>query len=314
VTDLISGPDTGAIASSEPTEVLPPSDDRPVEWALTEAAPRKRRLGLWIGLGAGVVVLAAAAASLILNAPGTTIAGVAVGGMTPGMAADAISTRIATTQVALSGAGDGAELSGTDLGASVDAKALAEKAFADRPMWNLGAWMGSSIDAKVTLDPETAESALRAAVPDSYTDAVDAGVSFDAASATYTSTPATAGSGIPVPELEKAFTSAIEKGATKLTFSGDAKPVDPAITDAKAAAATEKLNGMLASIGFYVGEERTVPVAPDVAASWLKIADVDGELKITADPSAIQTVVATLPGLVDRPAVNAVNVIDSKGR
>lgn len=314
MTDLISGPDTGAIASSEPTEVLPPSDDRPVEWALTEAAPRKRRLGLWIGLGAGVVVLAAAAASLILIAPGTTIAGVAVGGMTPGMAADAISTRIATTQVALSGAGDGAELSGTDLGASVDAKALAEKAFADRPMWNLGAWMGSSIDAKVTLDPETAESALRAAVPDSYTDAVDAGVSFDAASATYTSTPATAGSGIPVPELEKAFTSAIEKGATKLTFSGDAKPVDPAITDAKAAAATEKLNGMLASIGFYVGEERTVPVAPDVAASWLKIADVDGELKITADPSAIQTVVATLPGLVDRPAVNAVNVIDSKGK
>lgn len=314
MTDLISGPDTGAVSSITPTEVLPPDDARPMEWALTEPAPKKRRLGLWIGLGAGVIALAAVGASLILIAPGTTVAGVAVGGMTPGMAADAISSRIATTEVALTGAGAGTTLSGTDLGARVDAKNLAEKAFADRPMWNIGAWMGAAIDTKVALDERAAESALRAAVPDSYVDAVDAVVSFDAASASYTSTPAQAGSGIPVPELAAAFTTAAEKGRTSFSFSGDPQPVAPAITDAKAASATEKLNTMLAGIGFYVGDERTVPIAPDVAASWLTVEDVDGELTISADPSAIQTVVATLPGLVDRPAVNAVNIVDSKGK
>ncbi|BDZ39068.1 L,D-transpeptidase [Microbacterium suwonense] len=313
MTDLISGPGTDAIPSSFVDDALPPHDGHPVEWAPAEPAPRKRRLGLWIGLGAGALALAAAGASLILIAPGTTVAGVPVGGMTPGMASAAISSRLASTEVELTGAGAGATLTGTDLGASVDAGALAEQAFADRPLWNLGSWMGDPIGAEVSLDPTAAERALRAAVPSSYIDPVDAVVAFDPASAAYTATPAASGTGISVSDLAEAFTAASDEGATTFSFSGDPTEVIPAITDEKAAATVENLNGMLAEIGFYVGDERTVPVAPEVAAKWLHIDQVDGELEITADQSAIQGMVATLPDLVNRDVVDATKVVDSKG-
>src|SRR5688572_26630500 len=59
-------------------------------WAPEDPAPRKRRLALWIGIPAGVAVIGLVASSLVLIAPGTSVAGVPVGGLTPGAAADAI--------------------------------------------------------------------------------------------------------------------------------------------------------------------------------------------------------------------------------
>ncbi|PKI92351.1 hypothetical protein CW368_05400 [Actinomycetales bacterium SN12] len=293
----------------------PPSADTPtVEWAPMEPAPKKRRLGLWIGLGAGVLALAAGAASLMLIAPGTTVAGVPVGFMTPGMAAEAVSTRMASTEVQLTDAGDGTRLAGTDLGASIDATALTDEAFADRPMWNLGAWMGEPINADVTLDPETADSALRTAVPSSFTPATDATVVFDPAAQAYTATPAEPGTGVSVDDLAAAFTDAVTAGKTSFAYSADPAEVPPLITDGKAAAAVEQLNGMLAEAGFYVGDERTVPLAPEVVASWLTVDAVEGELKISADPANIQPTVDALPEQVNRDTVNASNIVDSDGK
>lgn len=318
MTDLISGPGTGqshAILSDADTAALPPIDGaQPMEWAPMEPAPRKRRLGLWIGLGAGALAVAAAAASLLLIAPGTTVAGVSVGFMTPGMAAEAVSSRVASTEVQLTGVADGTRLAGADLGAGVDATALADQAFADRPMWNLGAWMGEPITPEVTLDAEVADSALRAAVPAGYTPATDATVAFDANAAKYAATPAEPGTGLSLDELTKEFTAALAAGETSFEFSGAPTEVAPLITDEKAAATVDKLNGMLAKAGFYVGDERTVPVAPEVAASWLTIAPADGELQITADAAKIQSVVDTLASKVDREVVNARNIVDSDGK
>lgn len=317
MTALIHGPSTGqssAVSSDADTIAQPPIDGtQPMEWAPMEPAPRKRRLGMWIGLGAGAVVLAAGAASLFLIAPGTTVAGVPVGFMTPGMAAEAVSSRVASTEVRLTGAGDGGAVAGADLGAGVDATALTEQAFADRPMWNLGAWMGEPIESAVTLDPEVADSALRAAVPAAYTPATDATVAFDAAAEKYAATPAEPGLGLSLDDLSTEFTAALASGETSFEFSGEPTDVAPQITDEKAAAAVEQLNGMLAKAGFYVGDERTVPIAPAVTASWLTIAPVDGELEITADSSKIQTVVDTLAAKVDREVVNASNIVDSEG-
>lgn len=308
MTDLISGPDTGAVS----TDALPPSDGtQPVEWAPVEPTPKKRRLGLWIGLGSGALVLAAAGASMILVAPGTTVAGVQIGGMTPGMAADAISSRIAGTKIELTGADS--TVTGADLGARVDATALADKAFAERPMWNLGSWMGDPITAAVTLDPETADRALHAAAPASYLEPVDAVVAFDAASSTYAVTAGKPGTGISVADLTSAFDDAAAEGHATFSFPATATEVAPSVTDEKAAATAEQLNTMLTTIGFYVGEERTVPIDPAVAATWLSVDDVDGELKITADTAAIQSVVSTLPDKVDRAVVNAQTIVDSQG-
>jgi len=317
VTDLISGPDTGSLGTPSrdaPTLAMPPvGGDRPMEWAPIEPAPRRRRPWMWVGIGAGAALLAAGAASTVLIAPGTTVAGVGVGGMTPGMAAEAISGHLASAQVELTGAGAGATVSGADLGATVDATALAEQAFAARPMWNLGTWMGEPVTAEVTLDEAAADRALRAAVPDSYVDPIDATVTYDAAAKKYVMTADETGTGISVPALEKAFTDANATGDFDFSFPGDPTEAVADITGEEATAAVDQLNGMLAKIGFYVGEERTVPVAPDVAATWLSVTAVDGELSIHADETAIQTTVGTLSESVNREVVNAVNVVDSKG-
>lgn len=327
VTDLISAPGAAAEAhgdDSAPTAVLSPTDgsteavppttgEQPLAWAPSEPAPKKRRLGLWIGLGAGAVVLAAGAASMVLIAPGTTVAGIPVGWMTPGAAAEAISTHLAETEVTLTGDGDGTVLTGADLGATVDATALADSAFAARPLWNLGTWMGDPVPAEITLDPEKANAALRAAVPTSFDDPVDAGVVFDAASGTYVITASETGTGIDVGDLNAALVDAVADGGKSFDYPGGPAEALPAVSDDDATATATTLNTMLGTIGFYVGEERTVPVAPAVAATWLTVVDDNGQLRIEADPQAIQATVDTLPGLVDRAPVNATNIVDSAG-
>ncbi|KTR75382.1 hypothetical protein NS234_15780 [Microbacterium oxydans] len=297
-----------------PTETVPPTTgDQPLAWAPIEPSPKKRRLGLWIGLGLGVVALGAGAASMILIAPGTTVAGIPVGWMTPGAAADAIDARLAQTEITLTGAGDGTVLTGADLGADVDATALADKAFAEHPLWNLGAWMGDPVPAEIAFDTAKADAALRGAVPTSFDDPVDAGVVFDAASGTFVITPAEAGTGIDLADLNAAFTAAVEEGRSALEYSGDAAEAAPAVSDDDATATATALNTMLPTVGFYVGEERTVPVDPAVAASWLTVVDDDGQLSIKADPQAIQATVDSLPSVVDRAPVNATNIVDSAG-
>jgi hypothetical protein len=135
------------------------------------------------------VALGAAAASLVLIAPGTSVAGVHVGFMTQGAAADAISGRLAETTVVLAGDGGDARVSGADLGATVEAQALAETAFAEHPLWNVTAWFPEPLDAPVAIDEAVAAEALAAAVPAMYTDPVDAEVAFDADSTAYVVTP-----------------------------------------------------------------------------------------------------------------------------
>lgn len=326
VTDVISAPGAaaGAHGDDAPTEVLTPSDaptdsmppadgDQPLAWAPIEPSPKKRRLGLWIGLGLGVIALGAGAASAILIAPGTTVAGIPVGWMTPGAAAEAISAHLAETEIVLTGEGDGTVLTGADLGAALDSTALADEAFAARPMWNLGAWMGDPVPADITLDADKALAALRGAVPTSFEDPVDAAVVFDTAKGAYASTPSAPGTGIDVVDLEAAFTTAISEGSKTLEYPGGPAEALPAVSDDDAAATVATLNTMLGKIGFYVGEERTVPVAPTVAATWLNVVDDDGQLRIEADAQAIQATVAKLPGLVDRAPVNATNIVDSAG-
>ena len=327
MTDLISTPGaaTGAqpddatptsvlTSADAPTDTVPPqSGDQPLAWAPTEPAPKKRRLGLWIGLGLGVVALGAGAASMILIAPGTTVAGIPVGWMTPGAAAETISSHLAQTEVTLTGEGDDAVLTGADLGATADATALADAAFSAHPMWNLGSWMGDPVPADIVLDQETASAALRAAVPGSFVDPVDAAVVFDAAKGTYTVTPSVPGTGIDVAELNAAFVEAVGEGRTTFEYPGGPAEALPAVSDDDATATATTLNTMLSTIGFYVGKERTVPVSPAVAASWLTVVDEDGQLRIEADPAAIQTTVDALPAAVDRAPVNATNIVDSAG-
>lgn len=317
MTDLATRPDADdAAADAADTAIIADGSGTPptVEWAPAQPKPKKRGRWLWIAVPAGIAVVGLVASSLILIAPGTAVAGVPVGGLTAGAAADAIDTRLAETTIVLTGEGGDVSLTGAELGASIDARALADSAFADHPMWNVGSWNADARPAAIALDTEQATEALRAAAPSLYTDPVDAAVEFDATTAAYSVTPAVEGTGIDVDAVQAALQSAFLAGDTTVEFDVVAAPVDALVSTSAAEAAVTSLNGILDTAGFYVGTERTVPLDRGMVASWLTVApDEDGVFAIEADPAAIQTSVDVLPSLVDRAPVNSVVVANKAG-
>lgn len=299
---------------SLPTSGVQVTEAAPVyEWAPEEPARKKRHLGLWIGIPSGVVAVTAVVASLLLIAPGTAVAGVPVGGLTVGGAADALDARLAATTVEVETPEGVAVVTGADLGASVDSHALAEAAFAAHPMWNVTQWNSAPLDAEITVDPTRATEALRSAAGSAHVEPQNAVVEYDAETASYVTTPATPGEGIDpaavVAALEEAFTS----GTGTATVADGVVPVRAALTTEEAEATTAQLNTILDSVGFYVGDERVVPVERDVAASWLTVAEEDGQLTVSADADAIQAVVDTLPGAVDREPMQATAITNTSG-
>ncbi|TDN87700.1 L,D-transpeptidase family protein [Microbacterium sp. BK668] len=323
MTDLATRPDANessddetatidATAQSDDTvETAPPE----YEWAPTEPAPKKRHLWLWIGIPVAAVAVGVGVTSLFLIAPGTSIAGVPVGGLTPGAAAEAVQRQLDVTTIVLTGPGGDAEITGDELGATIDAKALADEAFAAHPAWNLTAWNPEATEVVVTLDPETATEALRAAVPSMYTDPTNATIAFDGASATYVVGPAVDGSGIDVASVQTALTDAFASGETTVDLAATMAAVPAEGTTSVAQATAGILNGMLDTAGFYVGEERTVPIDRATFASWLTVTPAErGTFAISADANAIQPMVDGLAGAVNRAPVDSTTIVNSSGR
>lgn len=306
VTDLASRDQTD---DSSTTSTITPAEV-PAQWAPAEPAPKKRHLGLWIGIPAGVAVVGLVASSLVLIAPGTAVAGAPIGFHTSGAAVDSIQTRLAETEVTI-GEG-GPTLTGAELGATVDAEALAAQAFDDRPLWNVSQWFGEPLDAQVTLDPEIATAALRAAEPDLFTDPVPASIAFDGA--VYAAAPAEPGAGVDIAALEAAVHDAFAAGETSLTVTPTASVVEAAASTENAEGTVTALNAMLATIGFYVGDERVVPVDAATAATWLTVeADETGRFAISADAAAIQPMVDGLKATVDQEPVDGMVIVNSSG-
>ena len=322
MTDLATKPDAeGAsdpsssaqteASTATPTAVLDASAQPPVQWAPAEpAAKKKRRLWLWIGVPVAIVAAGAVAASLVLIAPGTSVAGVPVGLQTAGAVTDAINQRLAQTTLVL-GEG-GPAVTGADLGASVDAQALVDSAFADRPMWNVTQWFGEPIDAAVTLDEKKATAALRTALPSAYTEPTAATVAFNGTA--FAVTPATAGTGIDLDALRGELHDAFASGAASTTVTVRESSIDPTADTASAQKAADSANAMLANAGFYVGDERTVPIDAATAASWLTVStSANGAFSVTADPAKIQPSVDALASAVNRAPVNGAVVTDAEG-
>lgn len=283
-------------------------------WAKPEPTKRKNRSGLWIGIPAAATAIALIAASLVLIAPGASVAGVQIGGLTAGAAAQAISDRLATTEVTVESPAGEVTVTGADLGATVDATAIADKAFAENPMWKPASWFPAGTGVAIDIDPTEAAAVLRERAPGTYQAPVDATVAFDTGSQSYVTTPAEAGEGIDIAAVTTALQTAFDAGTVATTTQADLVSVEAPVTTEEADAAAATLNGILDSAGFYVGDERTVPVDRGVVASWLTVtSDGHGGFAITADEAAIQTAVDGLAGTVDRSAVNADVIVDSGG-
>lgn len=309
MTDLATKNEADDTAPTMVTNTTSATDAAPLEWAPAEAVtPRKRRLWLWIGIPALAVAGGAAAASMVLIAPGTSVAGVPVGFMTEGAATDAIGQRLAETTVTLGE--DGPTVTGGDLGASVDAAGLAASAFADRPLWNVPQWFGEPLEAEIALEPGTASAALRDALPTAYSDPTPATVVFT--DGQFTVTPAVDGTGIDVDAVSSALAAGFSTGALASVVATEPAPVAAAATTEAAQAVADNANALLGTIGFYVGDERTVPVDAATAASWLTItSDETGAFSITADAAQIQSIVDTLPAAVNREPINGTAVVNS---
>ncbi len=289
---------------TDPT--TPASTPTPLQWAPTAPSAPRKRWGLRLGIPAAVLAVGVVAASIVLIAPGTAVAGVQVGLLTTGAATDAISQRLATTKITL---GDGGPaLTGADLGASVDATVLAGRAYEEHPLWNVTQWFGDSAEAEISLDATTATAALQRALPDLFTAPVDATITFDGS--TYEVTPATVGEGLDLDVVQTALQSAFSEGRDDVVVEPVIMPIQAAATTEAAEAAAERLNGMLEEIGFYVGDERTVPVSPKTAASWLTIGD---DFSITADAARVQQAVDAFADEIDQTVADGTVVTNAAG-
>jgi lipoprotein-anchoring transpeptidase ErfK/SrfK len=293
MSDLITRPGADDAAAADAPDV---------RWAPAEPAPKRRHLGWKIGVPVGIVTAGAVAASLVLIAPGTAAAGAQVGWQTPGMAASTIASHLSGMSITL---GDGGPtVTGADLGAFVDAVALADAAFARSPMWNVTSWFGQVEAGAVTLDTDRANESLRAALPDRYTEPTPASVAFDGAR--YDVTPAVDGIGIDLEAVRGAIEAGLADGASAVTVEPTTEPVAAATSTAMADATAATLSEMIAEAGFYAGAERVVRVSAERLASWITVGtDESGAFTITADAAAIQSTVDGLAAKVNQDAVTA---------
>jgi lipoprotein-anchoring transpeptidase ErfK/SrfK len=131
----------------------------------------------------------------------------------------------------------------------------------------------------------------------------------------YAASKAQPGSKVDTDALASSLSRSLTAAPGKLAVKATTEPVQAPLSTATATTTAEKLNGMLSAIGFYVGAERTVPVAPEVAASWLTVTPnaQAGTFSITADQAKIQIAVDALPGQVNRAAVAGEAIVNSSG-
>ncbi|MER7796376.1 L,D-transpeptidase family protein [Microbacterium sp. NPDC096154] len=301
------GSGTAATSVIEPGAAAP---EAAVQWAQVDP-PKKRRLGLWLGLGipTGLLAAGAVAASLVLIAPGITAAGASVGLQTPGVAAETIAARVADTEFTI---GD-ATLTGADLGLSVDATTIANDAFDAFPAWNLTVWGQGEVPAPVTIDADKAAESLREALPALYTDSVNAQVVFDDKTDRFTTTPAEPGQGVDIDALVADITAGLASGTTSI--EPQQTEVEAAATTDEAEAFATELNDQAKTAGFYLEDQRAHGVALTEIQTWMDIqADpTTGEFVVTPDMGAIEESIKDLPKKVNQDVVDAQIVTNSAG-
>lgn len=291
-------------------------DTNVYEWAPADESADKKRKRRWPWVVVPIVGLIAGAAIVSMNliAPGVSAAGVPIGGLTPSAAQETITERLAGASVTLNTEAGPVTVSGADLGASIDAKAVADEAFANAPAWNFGEWGSKSTTGSITIDEAKASEVLREAMPDSYVEPVNASIAQDPATGLYAVTPSTDGQGVPLDQVRTALEKAMAAEDDKVTVDVQTDIIPAVITTAELQAGADKINALTADVGFYVGEENTVPVDQVTAASWVSPAvDDEGNVTIKADEAKIAEFTTSLKEKVDRPAEDGVWLVDREG-
>lgn len=320
MTDVLDPPTTDGVDGEQPTEWSAPAE------------PRKRRWwvpALWIGVPVVAVAAGAWIAGTNLIAPGVTVAGVPVGGMTESAAAAKIDETLATTAIDVRVGDETATLTGADLGATVASADLAAEAMSAHPLWNIGDWYPAADDTTPVFTAGATEAALVAAFPGVQVAPQDAVIAYDGGAHAYTVTPGVDGAGIDAAAVQNGFSSRLlattvsaaaaagsgTESTSTVAIEAPVVSITPAITTDVANTRAEELNGMVGAVGFYIGDERTVPIDVDVAASWLTIVpDPEAHtISVTANAAAIQAHVDGLQSAVNRDAQDATVITNAGG-
>ncbi|WP_029149440.1 L,D-transpeptidase family protein [Microbacterium indicum] len=324
MTDLATKPvDTASAGDSSQT----------VEWAQPE--PKKSHKKLWLGIGipGGVVVAAAAAAgvlSTMVIAPGTTVLGADVGLSFPGSTHDRISEALASLPIDITVDGETAQLTGSDLGLSVDASTAAADALSERPAWKVGEWNGGDTGADVTVDEAAASAALSDAFADAYTDPVNAQIQYSDGS--YQAVAGQSGRGVDTTALaadieqqlaasngSQALASgtqllAAADSSSGITIDTSFVEIQPLFTTNDAEAEAQRLNGLLTGVSFSLDGDDVDTAPADTVASWLDVTvGDDGTVSVATDDAAIQSYVDGLPAKVDQDATDADVIVNAAG-
>ncbi len=300
-----------------PVDGAPPADGaQPLAWAPIEPAPKKKRLGLWIGLGVGALLLAAGGASAILIAPGTTVAGIHVGWAHPGCGAPTSSARTSPTRVSRSRAParESRSPGPTSAPLSTPAPPPTRRSRRTRCGTSAPGWASPSPPRSPSIRRRPTPPCARPSRRASRTRPMPVWRSTRRRGSTRSLPARRARASISPTRRGRRFTTAIAEGGTSLEYSGDPAEALPAVSDDDATTTATALNTMLGQIGFYVGEERTVPIDAATAASWIEVVNDDGQLRIQANADAIQPTVDALAPVINREPTSATNIVDSAAR
>ena len=306
-----------ALATAPTAPTAPASPTAPLEWAPADKVQRHPwRRTLFIGIPVAAVAAVAWYFGTTLIAPGMVVGNVAVGGLTVDAATAKINAAVAETPLLLSVDGTEVLLTGAQLGAQVDAGPLAAGALASHPLWKIGSWFPShGATLRPDLDAALATDALREAFPETSVAPVNAGLTYDPASLSFVAADGVDGRGVPRGAVRSALIAALNDAEPAERVEIAPAAVAPELPSSAAHTRAAVLNGMLDTIGFYVGSDRAVPIDRAVAASWITVEPdaAAGIFRFTVDGSGLPAIVATLPEQVNRAPVDAQEVVNSAG-
>ena len=285
---------------------------------------RRRRTALAVVTGLGVLALlwlGAAWWNTANLAPGSSISGVAVGGMSLSEARQAVATQtqdVLDDPVTVTVNGSSAQITPSKAGVSVDAEASVERLtrFTLNPATIFNRFTGARVDAVVNVDPVALTGALGSHLDELATGTSNASVILNGT--TPVLIPASAGNGVDIAASVRRLTANWPLGKT--TIELDAGQARPTITDAAAQAFINDTLNPLLSAPLTITAAGTdaasisagdVTLSPEQVAGLVTISSSGTALSAALDADMLyDTVVSTMGADVEVAPQSATWTID----
>ena len=318
--------DTDATSDTEDddaaTDSASASDSQPARGRRRWSRRRRTALAVVTGLGVLVLLWVGAAWWNTANlAPGSSISGVAVGGMSLSEARQAVATQmqdVLDDPVTVTVNGSSAQITPSKAGVSVDAEASVERLtrFTLNPATIFNRFTGARVDAVVNVDPVALTGALGSHLDELATGTANASVILNGT--TPVLIPASAGNGVDIAASVRRLTANWPLGKT--TIELDAGQARPTITDAAAQAFINDTLNPLLSAPLTITAAGTdaasisagdVTLSPEQVAGLVTISSSGTALSAALDADMLyDTVVSTMGADVEVAPQSATWTID----